>query len=251
MVLLLNPVLKPITVDGDPVDKLKHVAIVDEDDNRVLAIATKNYKLIKHSSVIAMCEDAFQKYGRYELTAEYYGNHGARLFRSYIFPDCKHEINKKDFIHPAILVQNSYDLSFGVNIDLRGYRESCANDLPTAESVFSLTSKHTTGINLSKIKKSLYNAVSSFEKQVENWREWRNIELAKREIKTCVDFVFLQKSLREEAYSMLRRFDFVNKQYSRWDLFMLLTNIATHKLDLQKSRIVQRRILTAVTTPHA
>lgn len=242
----MQPILKAIKIDGNPLDRLSHVAIVDEDENRVLAVATKNYKLIKHSAVINTCEDAFKQFGNYELKTEYYANHGAQMFRSYIFPECKHEIEKGDFIYPAIFVQNSYDLSFGVNLDLRGYRQSCTNDLPTAESIFRLSSKHTTGINLSRIKKLLQETIAAFDQQIEHWRTWQTISLTKREIKTAVDFVFLQNALREEAYSRLRQFDFVKQVFSRWDLFMLLTNIATHKLDLARARNYQRKILAVV-----
>lgn len=239
----MQPVLRPIKIEGDPKDKLAHVAIVDEDENRLLAVATKNYKLIKHSTVIDVCESAFKQFGDFELKTEYYANYGAQMFRSYIFPERKYEIGKNDSVYPAVLLQNSYDLSFGVNIDLRGYRQACSNDLPTAESIFKLSSRHTTGINLSKINKSLQLSISAFEQQVENWRAWQAISMTKREIKNAVDFVFLQQALRESAYTKLRQFDFVKQIFSRWHLFMLLTNITTHELDLRRARNYHGKIL--------
>jgi hypothetical protein len=239
----VEPVLRSIKIDGNPLDKRKHVAIVDSDDNRLLAIATKNYKLILHKEVISTCESAFGELGIPRLEREYFGNNGARFFRLYTFPNLRYQIKKNDSVYLAIMVKNSYDLSFGVHIDLRGYREVCKNDLPTARSIFSLSAKHTRGLNLKTVEKRIANIVPAFEKQLEEWSTWRTVWMAKREIKDSVDAVLSTKPLREIAYAILRKFRFERRKFSRWDLFMLLTNVVTHETNLQKSSNLSAKIL--------
>jgi len=222
----MQPVIKPIRIGDNPTGVEERKAVVDLHDNRLLAIVSNRYKLIKHQSVINACEQAFKTVDdlkNYNIHALSYRNEGARLIQLYNFPEVEYEVDGQS-VNLEMRVTNSYDLTYGVNVDLLGYRLQCKNDLFTGKPLYSLHAKHTTNFDPEVIFKTVPSALLMFKKQVEEWEKWTEVELESDKI---IDNVFEAAKYRELARRKLKVY---SGKLTLWVMFMLITNIMTHEM---------------------
>lgn len=221
----MEPVLRPIEVQDSPKGLNKYQAIVNIDNNELLAIASDKYKLVHHSTLIDILEEVFSnkaELSSYHVIDKAYNK---RLIRLYVFEGLSYSIAEDDDISLGIRLTNSYDLSLSINISVMGYRWICKNGLFMGNAVYRLYAKHTVGFEPKEIYNRIPVAVEAFNKMSNRWTEWRHTEVPEPN-------KFLEECLTSKKYTtMALKALQNNKQATLWDLYLAITNVTTHDME--------------------
>lgn len=216
----MQPVIKDINIDDNPVGTNQHKAVVDTDANRILSIVSNKYKIVKHSDLLNVCDNSLNL-GQTEVVYTEYDNLGARMVRLYRFPKLFY-----NGIQFALLLTNSYDLSLGIHLSVRGYRERCMNDLFTGSSIYNLSSKHTEGFSFEDFSECVKGlSLTNFEEQIDTWEEWKHEEIDNTD--QLLKQLFVTKKRLSIARQKLTQYTGI---MTKWILFMLVTNVLTHEM---------------------
>lgn len=211
----------------------KYRAIVNaEDINKVFAIATKGYQVVQHDQLIETVDSALETINLKHSTRVIEENDGARIHMDISFPDNKLTIDGEN-VSLNIAWDNSYDLSTGLRItvsatDSRGVRYY------VPKSYASYYHKHTKGLKIEKVKKSLEEGVEVFDKKVSSYFN----ELVASQTTTDKAIVWLEKCLEDEVISkkyleemrdilkQRKSFSIKNKEVTNlWSLYSLISEV--------------------------
>lgn len=139
-------------------------AVVNPDANHVYSIVSDDYRLIKHEEAAIMVEIAINdnpQLGKYGLNTEFYGEHDARMMRTYRFTDITTEIEPGDKVFPELHLFNSYDTVWPFVILLGAFRLVCENGLVVGREFLHLRKRHVFQIE-NDLKKQISKALGLF-----------------------------------------------------------------------------------------
>jgi hypothetical protein len=160
----------------------QHKAIVDERTGKVFAIVSKDYRVIRHETVIGTVEDAIYRVEtlrKYDVRTFFY-NDGGRMLREYTFEGHEVEIKPGDLVKPTLYLRNSYDQSWPLEVYLGAFRLVCKNGLVAGIGLFKFRTRHVQEIANLRLDHEITTALKRFSKQANVWRKWTEIRLTRR-----------------------------------------------------------------------
>ena len=186
---------------GEKVNAMnQYKAIVDSRTGKVFAVASKEYKVMRHEEAIDRIEKAFSEnpqLGTYRVSTSLY-NSGGRMRRKYSFPGISSEISPGDRVNLELDLFNSYDLKWPFIVTLGAFRKVCSNGLIVRKKYFHIKKRHSVQLDTLSIKEELSSAIKRFGLQAEEWRLWCRMSLTPRTYQRVMDTMAFGKKATEE-----------------------------------------------------
>jgi len=242
------------TSTGTPITT--HKAIWNPEDEKIFAITSDKYKLVRHEDVLTNIEDVLA--GSHDLgnwtRAIRMDKAGGRLRATYRFEDVQLQVKDprasgQDLINPTIEVFNSYDLSWRHTVTLGAFRLVCSNGLTVGETLMKFRKRHMPDLYLDDVKSALEIGVNQVQQQAIEWSGWSEKELNKEDVESAVEKLALNKKetkllLEEEEtasnLSLEEWFILLDlgerhqeriKLMTQWMFFNILTQFITHRIE--------------------
>ena len=227
-------------------------AIVNPQTGKLFSIVSKDYRLIRHEEAIEEVEKAIvetQELGRHEINTAFY-NDGGRMLRTYRFSERSVEIVRGDLVNPELHLHNSYDTTWPFIVILGAYRLICKNGMVVHEKLFQVKKRHVYELKKLYLKDQVSTALSRFQLQTEQWREWANRELTERTYLQVMNTMKFGKNATEEIENRVaQEADGCNTYgipiISVWIFFNILTWYITHRSVSLNHRVEMERRLRA------
>lgn len=214
---------------GESVHAPTHKAIVRTDTQEVLGIHSKKYKLVKHDEVFPVVEELMHKnLDTNGMKVQDRVDHsGARVLRTYMFPEHEVALLDNDKVALQVRVGNSLDASFSFCLQAGGLRFACWNGMVTGSVMSNVKRKHTQGLDIEYVLRLLNRALTDFETNGNLWERWT---------KTPVDeaqatIILTKLSTSKKMLGELKLLWITNKTHlgaNAWALYNALTEWSTH-----------------------
>lgn len=217
-------------------------AIVNPDNDEVLAVVGSDYKLITNTEVFNLYDQALSA-SDINLDGAYKTIHqcglGGRTILNYSFPHYETTITDRqvgDVVRLSCGADNSYTglSSFSTTFD--SIRLVCLNSMVTADPVGYFSKKHTKGLVIEHAIEKIKRSIDVYLEHTEMYKRWANTTVSVDEGK-----LLFQKLAVKKGYST----EFNEKKYNeymsqwlieskvlgrnRWSLYNAMTHISTHK----------------------
>jgi len=240
LLLLESPfpkvVMKPLHWKEDNMErKAKGVyAILDRDTGKVFSTVSKDYRLIRHEEAIAEVESAIGRsmnLGPYMISTDFY-NDGARMRRTYRFPETSVNVAPDDDVNLTLDLYNSYDLVWPFKVILGGFRLVCSNGMVIGKNYYRFEKRHIFDLADVAMLDDLSTSIKGLKAQSKKWKQWANTRLTPRVydavMKTMKLGVKAVGEIEEEAKrTTLDEGSVLN--ISLWEFYNLLTWHITHR----------------------
>lgn len=224
-------------------------AIVNPETGKVFAIASKDYRLIRHEDAITQIEKAISKspeLGKYEFTTEFY-NDGGRMRRTYRFIEKKVEIIKGDVINPQVHMFNSYDTTWPLIVILGALRVVCSNGLVVGKKFLHLRKRHVYDFNQIDIQEEVASAMERFKFQSKQWSRWADRRLTEGNYQKVIDTMKFGQEALEQIYKRIEaEAEIIQNGFpilNLWAFYNVLTWYITHRAVSLNHRVEMERKL--------
>jgi hypothetical protein len=223
---------------------------VNTSTGKVYAVVSTEYRLVRHEEAIREVEEAIAgmpDLGGFETSTGFY-NDGGRMSRVYRFPALSVAIQPGDFVDPTLLLINSYDLSWPLEVSLEAHRLLCGNGLTVGVDLLHMKRRHSRGLELPLIKEEVCSALERFEAQVKEWREWADRPLSRKAYSRVVDKMEFGERGRGEIKAKMDeeaggRYEMGFPVVSVWGFFNALTWFIAHKaVSVNHRRDMEKRL---------
>lgn len=206
-----------VTPNG-PVNVSRYNAIVREDNNEVIAIHSKKYKLTPHADVfrqtIEKIRDQLDLNGA--MVEDHVFNKGAEVMREIRLPAYTEKGPDGKPVFFRIRQHNSYDATRAYYMDVGTWREWCKNGaMSILERITGVHMRHTAEIDAAAEGGRLQKALEAFKDESGIWRVW-----AKSKVEdTNVDRLFRRTLVAQPTHAEP---DAINKkQFEKlWDAWL-------------------------------
>ena len=232
----------------------KYKAIVNPATDKVYAIVSKDYKLIRHEDAVWKIEriiDDYPDLGNYKTKTRFY-NGGGRMCSTYRFYEKSIKIKSGDSVNPQLLLFNSYDTSWPFVVILGAFRIFCSNGLVIGEKYMHLRKRHVYDFNQMDIDKVVSTALKRLKLQTNQWKKWTSRELTVKTYgKVMKTMKFGKKSVAEIENRISREASGVTDDkfpvLSLWIFYNILTWFITHRaVSLNHQVEMEKRLRSAM-----
>lgn len=214
------------------------MAIVNDTNNAVLGIVSKNYVPVLNEEVYNLFIDTLSEY-KIKDPIHHLDIDGRKWSCDFILddPDTNYDIaGRGDIVSVAIRAFNAYNGKNTFGYEIFGFRSMCENGMIFGkQSLFVQAFRHFVG----KSKKLLEHFrlhFGLFRENVELWQVWAKEEFNRQEF---LEFLSHRDYLGERLeYELIGLFD---NEYAKdgtctiWDAYNLLTYVSTHKTQLKQN----------------
>jgi hypothetical protein len=152
-------------------------AVIDKNTGKLFSVVSKHYRLIRHEEAIEEVEKAIGNHrnlGRSYIASTEFYNDGARMRRTYRFPNITVKIAQNDVVDLELHLFNSYDKIWPFIVILGGYRLVCSNGLVVGETYYNYRRRHV--FDLADLSAS----INKFRTQAKKWTQWTEIPLTEK-----------------------------------------------------------------------
>jgi hypothetical protein len=232
----------------------QHKAIVDMKTEKIFAVVSRDYKLIRHEEAIKEVENAIHQansLGPYETLTAFY-NDGGRMRRTYRFLSVAYEVRPGDFVNPELRVLNSYDLAWPFVVDLGAYRQICSNGLTIGTVLLQLRKRHVSELNRIALQEKVATALDRFRDEVLIWKDWAQRPLTQDTYNRVLEAMDFGTKAKEEIEGRIRSEaeGSDTRGYPRMSLWAFLNVLCwyvTHKTVSLNHRVhMERRLKAAI-----
>lgn len=231
----------------------EYKAIVRTDTNEVLGIHSKKYKLVKHEEVFPVVEELMHK--NLDINGmkvqDRVDHNGARVLRTYMFPEHEVALLDNDKVALQVRVGNSLDASFSFCLQAGGLRFACWNGMVTGSVMSNVKRKHTQGLDIEYVLSFLNKALTDFETNGKLWERW-----AKTPVDEAQATIILTKlATSKKMLGELKLLWITNKIHlgpNAWALYNTLTEWSTHTKTkaAQSTALLQREAKVEAILPY-
>ena len=231
-------------------------AIVDQTTDVVYNVCTDAYKPIFHEEVIHLVEQATAKtpeYGKPEITVNLLQD-GGKLRVTAKFPEVQFDINPKvgDIINPTIYVASSYDLGWKYGGKFGAFRLVCSNGATVGVIFDSFKKRHLNSLDPNALTETITSGMLKFSEQTDLWKKWVNEQITGpqyEQLWTELPFSAPEKekieALPEAATKILLPVAMKANTLTKWGMFNVVTQYATHEISSELRRIEIQPAITA------
>lgn len=201
-------------------------AIVRQDNNQLISIARKTYKLVPNAEIIQKFTETLDNMDYrwiIDQSHSFVENNKMRLMVT--FPELRFNDGRSD-IAMSLYLSNSYDGSESVRLIWGAIRSICTNGMVIGKVLGQLKVKHTMGLDLDSLQTQLdntYHQIPQIQSRIDqllhtpvstDFRETATEQLGKRVMKFVAD---QEESVRPVAH--------------QWALFNILTYYVSHEIE--------------------
>lgn len=237
------PVVEKTLVTPEGVSVPSHKVILREDNNQILGVVGKDFKLIKHADVLRSIESKIPT--QLELTSIDLCKNGAVMFAKYRTPRLEDiEVKVGDIVRFGLEIFNGYDGTTTVGFLLCGDRLACTNGMVVPRTISSVMRKHTGELNLNSVEDKFNERMPLFTRAVSKWREWATMTPSSTSVSR-----FFQDHLGKRLGDDMAAEYITNEDKTVWGLFNMLTSYRTHSIrvrDVQNKRLAQMKFDTLI-----
>ena len=201
--------------------------IVRTDTNQVLGIASPNYKIITHKSVVDKF-DGLDFLKRDRITT---AQNGALMLADYDIKNKKEfQVKKGDIVKMQLRLFNSYNFSCGVGFELRALRLVCTNGLMIPKAVGRFSYRHFENAPVEQLATLIDNVYDNSCDILNLWKTWSNAEVDNHKRQLWFDETneILKKKTAERLTVLALDASTV------WDMFNIYTKYISHELKTRK-----------------
>lgn len=158
-----------------------HVAVVNNDDGRVITVVTDSYELLPHEQFIDIADKAMKdKYGNNASRHTYMINGGDKMLVTYCLEDNPIKLRSGDIAYPTLVLKNSYDLGWAASMTSGVFRLICSNGAYVGEAT-KTKKKHTAQISGELIQHTITQTVKNIEAIEHRMTKWANTKISKKD----------------------------------------------------------------------
>jgi len=156
-----------------PTDKLadQYKAIVRYDNNSLISIVNRNYKLVPNKDLIDQLMEQLERTDqKYEIDKHHSFVRDNRMRLHIVFPELTIKDDSDEGIALSLYLHNSYDMSEGIRMYWGAIRHICTNGMVFGEVLAKYYSKHTKGFQIKDLKSSLentYHLIPDIQQRIE------------------------------------------------------------------------------------
>ena len=224
-----------------PTSKLteQYKAIVRNDNNALISIVNKNYKLVPNKDLIDQLMEQLERTDqKYEIEEHHSFVRNNRMRLHIVFPDLKIKDDSDDGIALSLFLHNSYDLSEGVRMYWGAIRSICTNGMVFGKLLAKFYGKHTKGLKIENLKQSLestYKLIPDIQQRIE---VLDSLEVDKQLDSDC------KEELGKTMYKHLLIENNVEslQQLNQLQLFHLVTHYISHRINTELQARYQMRV---------
>jgi hypothetical protein len=224
-------VLRPVLCsprDGDQAQPVpERRAIVREDTGAVLAVVSDRYTLVPHAHILDAVGSAIQSLDVGPVPRGIYvDRQGAQLRAVFKFPALAQAISGTDEICPFLKVQNTYDGSSRVIVQLGAFRFVCTNMAVGGGGTFAggFMAMHVGEVDVQRVMRELASYLKRFEQIVTLYRAWQD----HRPEAGSLDWIF-RRELQERPKRLGERWR-EQEPLTVYDAYNIATYYATHEM---------------------
>lgn len=241
-----------VTTDGKPTGYFGMVRR-DLEQPMTIGVCTENYGVVKNADLVDMVEENLAKHDRLSNynSKKFVVRDGSRFYASYDFPDFTTKLKpigkraKGDILGVKLVINNSYDRSCRVSMNLGFNRLVCTNGMTTLTKEFSMTKRHTLAVNLDFVGDALARACASVEASAQVFNR-----LAQKPISNLEGIKLLEKLEKKDVISGLVRQGiesvWVNPSYEEdadrnlYNLYNATTQFLTRNVSQERYEYAER-----------
>jgi hypothetical protein len=207
-------------------------AIVREDTGEAIAVVSDRYKVVPHSRILDLVEQAIGPLDLSPVPRGIYVDHcGARMRAVFKFPSLARPVVGQDEICPCLQVRNTYDGTSRIALHIGAFRFVCTNLAVGGGGVFAggFMSIHAGEIPIEAMGNQLADYLMGFDRIVELYRRWHEYR---------VDYAILKPVLDQALKGRFTEFrdQVLNATpMSAFEAYNMLTDFATHRMRSARS----------------
>jgi hypothetical protein len=222
-------------------------AIVDFNNDNLFAIASNEYKLVRHEEIVKQVHDAcleIPEYGIPEMKISLPYS-GAKMILDVKFPEMMKDIKVGDTIVPKISVRSSYDLQWKLRSDGGLYRVICSNGAmaPVKGKAYSYINRHVSSLDLNLMIDTIKEGLILFSEQSELWKKWAEAKISNEvysEIWEALPFSPAEKGKMEElpetGSKLFLPAALQREELTLWDMHSVVTQFVTHNIESENRK---------------
>ncbi len=136
----------------------RYKAIVRSDNNALISIVNKKYKLVPNSELINQLMEQLENTDqKYEIDEHHSFVRNNRMRLHILFPELRIKDDSDDGLALSLYLHNSYDMTEGIRMYWGAIRAICTNGMVFGEVLAKFYGKHTRGFKIQNLKNSLEN----------------------------------------------------------------------------------------------
>lgn len=204
-----------------------HKAIVRGDNNKIISIVNRNYKLVPNKELIDQLLEELRKTDqKFEIEPHHSFVRDNRMRLQIQFPELYIKDDSKDGISLSLYIHNSYDMSEGVRFYFGAIRGICTNGMVFGHVLAKFYGKHTKGFDIRNLKQSLektYSKIPDIQERLEMLDLLKVNEVFEEEVKDKLGVKLHKQILWENHQNPLT-------DLTQLQLFHLVTNLISHRV---------------------
>jgi len=171
----------------------KGIVNVENTEQRFDIVGT-GYKIAQHSEVVATVTKSLEELGFKNNMGVLEIGDGGRVHISIVFPDLKIDVlGSGDYISMRASLDNSYDSTTGLRLDVGGIRQGYY--IYVGEKFSHYYHRHTKGLDISELENSIRKGIETFQTKIK--QEFEN--LAGTKVDPLVISGWLNKLMEEKT----------------------------------------------------
>jgi hypothetical protein len=221
--------LRPIFIRTNGThDPIPHrVAVVREDTKQTLAVVSDRYSLVPHQRILDVVEKAITNLALEGVSRGVYLDHsGARMRAVFKFSTLAQPVRHHDMICPCLKIQNTYDGTARIGIQIGAFRVVCTNLAVGGAGAFAggFLSVHVGEIPLDDVVEQLQTYLAQFTKILELYRFWLGTPLTSEKLTSITE------SLPKRPATVIQKELEASKKPTVFDGYNTATYYATHQM---------------------
>ena len=224
-------------------------ATVRKDTGDVLGVVGERYTPMQNSVLFPQFESLLRSSGhRYESKGFKVIDKGRQVRAQFRFPDIELRMGKGDVSCLQIMVQNSFDGSLKVALDVGFFRFLCSNGVKVPMfkgSSFSLMKKHTQSLNLDFTAHALENSLTSVVEARQIFTDWQSARLTQSQGHKVLNGLVTGKAMTARMSDGIREI-WDKPTYAEdadrnvWSLYNAVTQHTTHEVAPKRFNLAEK-----------
>jgi hypothetical protein len=202
-------------------------AVVRQDTGDTVAVVSDRYTLVPHQHILDTIETAIAPLDVGQVPRGIYvSQQGARMRAIYKFPALAQPVQVNDELCPCLQIQNTYDGTTRITIQIGAFRFVCTNLAVGGSGVFAggFMSVHSGEIPIAAVAEQLSAYLTGFDRIMTLYRTWAD----RRPDPSSLQWIF-DKSLKQQPQRLWEVLTKANPQ-TVYAAYNVATHYATHQM---------------------
>ena len=204
-----------------------HKAIIRSDNNSLISIVNKNYKLVRNQELIdQLLEQLRRTDHKFEIEPHHSFVRDNRMRLQIKFPELFIKDDSDEGMALSLYIHNSYDMSEGIRMYWGAIRSICTNGMVFGNVLAKFYGRHTKGFDIKHLKKSLeqtYTLIPDIQERINVLDSLKVDNDFEKQFKDDLGKKMYNNLLLENAQETFQAL-------TQLQLFHLITNYISHRI---------------------